>query len=96
LGKGTLGNVFTDDFADIATRWRDTLPSIAGHAMGDEAPVVCRGCGHRWSKYQQHDEMIVERARRFRDGLAGTKERPPTVIMDESGCAIGEASLVQT
>jgi hypothetical protein len=94
-GKGTWGNVFTTDFGELATKWREMLPTIAGETMSDEAPAVCRGCGHRWSKYQQHDEAIVERARRFRATLESP--RAPTVIMDESGCAIGEAaSLVQT
>lgn len=66
-GEGTLGNVHTTDFADIAVKWREKLPTIAGCKMADEAPAVCRGCGHRWDKYQVHDNAIVGRAKRLRE-----------------------------
>lgn len=68
-GEGTWGNVHASDFAELARRWRDMLPKIAGARMVDDAPAVCRECGHRWSKYQQHDAKIVNRARNWRAGL---------------------------
>ena len=68
-GRGTLGNVLSTDFATLARRWRDQLPKIAGRTMAADAPDVCRKCGYRWSLYQQHDEAIVNRARRFREAL---------------------------
>ena len=73
-GQGTQGNVFHDDFGDICRQWRETLPSIAGHRMTEDAPQVCRDCGHRWSKYQQHDEQIVARCRRWRETLPWPEE----------------------
>jgi len=68
-GKSTFGNVFHEPFPIIAQRWRDMLPSIAGHKMSGEAPACCVACGHRWDKYQCHDERIVDSARRFRASL---------------------------
>ena len=68
-GEATLGNVTIEPFADIADRWRTQLPGIAGHEMNGEAPKFCGECGHRWDKYQQHDNTIVARARRWRDKL---------------------------
>ena len=70
-GRATFGNVLADgaDFAAIAQRWRDQLPSIAGPCMTDDAPDACRKCGHRWDHYQPHDDGIVERARRWRAKL---------------------------
>jgi hypothetical protein len=65
-GLGSLGNVFTKDFADLARDWREQLPAIAGARMSDGAPVVCRGCGYKWDRYQQHDAQIVDRCRRWR------------------------------
>lgn len=85
-GKGTLGNVIVGDFAAIAKRWRDQLPHIAGKKMSLCAPGVCQSCTHRWAKYQQHDERIVERARRFRDS---TPIDVVDVIWDENGHMIG-------
>lgn len=82
-GRGSLGNVFTRDFAELAKEWRAQLPAIVGDTMSDGAPAVCRSCAYKWDKYQQHDERIVERARRFRAGLADAP------IYDESGCSIG-------
>lgn len=67
-GRGTLGNVFSTEFAAIAAAWRKQLPHIAGQTMTSDAPAVCRGCGHRWDKYQCHDAAIVNRARRWRSG----------------------------
>lgn len=85
-GKGTLGNVITGDFAEIARRWRDQLPHIAGKKMSRCAPSVCQSCPRRWDKYQQHDERIVTRARRFREEVPA---EVVDVIWDESGCAVG-------
>lgn len=68
-GKGTCGNVLTEDFTSIAERWREGLPAIAGQVMSDEAPQVCRDCGHRWSKYQHHDTRVIDRAREWRSSL---------------------------
>jgi hypothetical protein len=68
-GQGSLGNVFTTDFAELARVWREQLPAIVGKKMTDQAPKVCQHCSHRWDKYQQHDERIVERARRYRATL---------------------------
>lgn len=66
-GRATVGNVFAEDFAVIARRWRDQLPSIAGPRMTSCAPDACRHCGHRWiDKYQGHDQQILERVRRYR------------------------------
>jgi hypothetical protein len=96
-GKGTLGNVFTRDFGAIAREWRTLLPEIAGAEMSDQAPEVCQTCSHRWDKYQQHDERIVARAKRWREQLATDSLVPALdVIMDESGCAVGEAPVVVT
>lgn len=71
-GLATFGNVHTDPFAVIAKRWRDMLPDIAGAKMTDKAPATCRQCGYRWNQYQQHDETIVERCRRWRASLEET------------------------
>ena len=68
-GKGTCGNVFSEDFGDIARRWRGQLPTICGEKMTPDAPEVCRGCNHRWQKYQMHDESIVARVRAYRAEL---------------------------
>jgi len=76
-GEGTLGNLFQASMADLAKRWRDVVPEIAGRSMGDGAPEVCRGCGHRWGKYQCHDETIVARARRWRKQLPETELPEP-------------------
>lgn len=73
-GKATLGNVIQQPFADIAGRWRQQLPSIAGHAMNGEAPRFCVDCGHRWDKYQKHDEAIVARAKHWREEQAKETE----------------------
>ena len=78
-GEGTLGNVYKRPFAEIAADWRRQLPAIAGHNMTHEAPAVCRACGHRWQKYQSHDDGIVARARRFRERLA---KEPQEVASD--------------
>jgi hypothetical protein len=91
-GKGTLGNVHTKDFRQIAREWREWLPEISGKQMTNAAPAVCQSCSHRWDKYQQHDERIVEQARRWRAQLKTTEPAATALIMDESGCAIGEAS----
>lgn len=74
-GKGTLGNVITRDFAEIANQWRAMLPNIAGQEMSWCAPEVCQNCGNRWGRYQQHDERIVERARRWRASVASQPKR---------------------
>ncbi len=66
-GKATFGNVMQEPFADIANRWRQQLPSIAGQAMNGEAPKFCVECGHRWDMYQKHDEAIVARAKHWRE-----------------------------
>jgi hypothetical protein len=68
-GKATLGNVLVGDFATMVADWRKRLPEIAGERMTDKAPAFCQDCGHRWERYQLHDEVIVERARRFRTSL---------------------------
>jgi len=73
-GKATLGNIHAEDFAAIARRWREQLPAIAGAKMNGQAPPACRRCGHRWDRYQQHDEAIVARARRWRAELVGTDQ----------------------
>ena len=65
-GRSTLGNVLSADFGDVARRWRECLPKIAGPHMADDAPAACRACGYRWDKYQLHDEGIVAACRRFR------------------------------
>lgn len=83
-GKGTVGNVLTEDFADIARRWREQLPSIAGHEMAACAPEVCRGCGHRWSRYQCHDETIVERARQWRSALQKPDVEPVEIVAGDA------------
>lgn len=97
-GKGTWGNVLVTEFVELARKWRAMLPEIAGEKMTDRAPEVCRTCAYRWGAYQQHDEAIVARARRFREALA--KEPASTaaasLIMDESGCAVGESSPLVT
>lgn len=99
-GKGTFGNVHAKDFGQIAEEWRASLPSIAGQTMASCAPDVCRTCSHKWDRYQQHDERIVAWARKWRERLA---QSPPVAepqcsaaatIMDESGCAIGEAAAL--
>lgn len=61
-GDGTMGNVHTAEWGAIAKQWRETLPRIAGKSMSGDAPSVCRGCGHRWDRYQVHDAPIVKRA----------------------------------
>jgi len=66
-GKGTLGNIHTTPLEKIAASWRQMLPDVCGQEMSDEAPGVCKQCGFRWDKYQQHDEAIVQRARRLRE-----------------------------
>lgn len=102
-GRATLGNVW-DGFASVAAKWRSMLPLISGHRMAADAPAACRECGHRWDKYQLHDEAIVERARRWRQELqeihephqqqqteqAGQLPCPAAsqVSYDESGCAM--------
>ncbi|HUS38545.1 MAG TPA: SPASM domain-containing protein [Pirellulales bacterium] len=68
-GKGTFGNIFDTPFAEIAATWRNQLPHIVGPQMDESAPGVCRACGHRRNKYQQHDDAVITRARRFREGL---------------------------
>jgi|GEM_PF-1929246 len=75
-GKATLGNLIQEPFSDIAKRWRDQLPSIAGHKMNGQAPSFCRDCGHRWNKYQKHDDAIVDRARRWREEQEKAAEVP--------------------
>ena len=81
-GKATFGNVMQQPFADIADRWRKQLPSITGHAMNGEAPKFCVDCGHRWDKYQKHDEAIVARAKHWREQQAKEAE---TVQVCEDG-----------
>lgn len=85
-GKSTLGNVITGDFAEIAKRWRDSLPHIAGKEMTRCAPAVCQTCPHKQGSYQIHDERIVARAKRWREAVPGDIV---DTIWDESGCAIG-------
>lgn len=70
-GEGTLGNVFSESFSDLAERWKAMLPSVAGSKMTGDAPDVCRRCGRRWATYQQHDPGIVSRAARWRENLQG-------------------------
>ncbi len=65
-GRGTWGNLLDVPIAELAKRWRAMLPAIAGEQMTAEAPAACRSCGYRWQKYQQHDAVIVERARKLR------------------------------
>lgn len=69
-GKATLGNVMQESFAEIASKWREQLPHIAGQTMSEDAPKFCQDCGHRWDKYQKHDDAIVARARKWRDKQA--------------------------
>lgn len=69
-GRGSLGNVLTTDFTDLARAWREQLPQIAGAEMTDQAPEFCRQCGHRWDTIQQHDEEIAAKAGRFHADLA--------------------------
>lgn len=68
-GEGTIGNLHAAGIAPIAIKWREMLPNIAGREMGSDAPAVCQACGHRWQKYQTHDEAIVQRARQYRAEL---------------------------
>jgi hypothetical protein len=66
-GRATWGNLMRDGIVDLARRWRETLPAIAGPQMTACAPKTCQECGHRWSQYQQHDAAIVARARAARE-----------------------------
>lgn len=68
-GQGSLGNVFVDGLAKLANDWRAQLPAIAGDTMSDGAPAVCRTCSHKWDRYQQHDQRIVEQAKLWRRRL---------------------------
>lgn len=78
-GKACVGNVLTDDLAAVANRWRETLPSIAGRTMTDDAPEFCRQCGHRWSAIQEHDPSIVERCQAWRAALQESATSPPAL-----------------
>jgi len=69
-GKATLGSIHKLQIGEIARRWREAIEHISGKEMTADAPAFCRGCGHRWDKYQSHDEGITERARRWRKALA--------------------------
>lgn len=87
-GEGTLGNVLTGDFGDIATRWRNTLAEITGDKMAASAPEVCRNCGQRWMKYQCHDKGILARVKQYRAELIRQRQavaRPLAEAVDESG-----------
>lgn len=65
-GEGTTGNLHTSTIDDLAAKWRDSLPKIAGAKMADDAPRVCVQCAHRWSDFQVHDSAIVQRAQTWR------------------------------
>lgn len=94
-GKGTLGNVLTEDFGDIARRWRETLPEIVGDKMTDKAPQVCQDCGHRWMKYQCHDHGIITRVKEYRNEVIRQQQvaaRPVAEAVDESGFVSANAT----
>jgi len=66
-GKATPGNIFKEDIATIAKRWRDGLQHIGGDWMTAAAPDFCQDCGHRWSeKHQLHDLKVLEAVERVR------------------------------
>lgn len=77
-GQGSLGNVLTTDFADLAYAWRRQLPSIVGTTMSDQAPEFCRQCGHRWDSIQVHDQAIAENAKQFHIDLRSQRSVPQT------------------
>lgn len=65
-GRASLGNVFTESLADIAARWRETIEYIGRREMTEQAPAACRACGHRWSRHQHHDALVLERVEQWR------------------------------
>lgn len=69
-GKASPGNIFQEDFAVIAERWRESLKHIVGDKMTAAAPRFCQDCGHRWSdRHQMHDMSVIDRANRWRKSL---------------------------
>lgn len=65
-GKGTTGNLQSASIEELAARWRESLPLIAGERMAPNAPNTCQSCSHRWADFQVHDKAIVQRARNWR------------------------------
>jgi len=68
-GEGSLGNVFTANFAILVERWSGLQDAVAGREMMDDAPTACKACGRRTQAITRFDHASAQRAEEWRAGL---------------------------